>query len=184
MSEELKPCPFCGEHKFLHSGNCGFKFNDDDNQIRLFGVRCRTCKARTGVFESLDEATKAWNRRATCTNLAQVGTDCISRQQAIDALDDIESEVADGGGFQYEKWRKYFCELPPAQPEIIHCRECKHWKQQTNYAGAPLSFGFCESDDMWRSLYGETYEVSHIDTDDDFYCGFAERRTDGEAVSE
>ena len=72
---ELKPCPFCGEHKLLYSGNCGFKFNDDDNQIRLFGVRCRTCKARTGLFESLDEATKAWNRRATCTNLAEVGTD-------------------------------------------------------------------------------------------------------------
>jgi hypothetical protein len=65
---------------------------------------------------------------------------------------------------------------PSAQPEIIYCRECKHWRQQTNYAGAPLSFGFCESDDMWRSLYGETCEVSHIDTDDDFYCGFAERR--------
>ena len=68
---------------------------------------------------------------------------------------------------------------PSAQPEIIRCRNCKHWRQQTNYQGAPLSFGFCESDDMWRSLYGETYEVSHIDTDDDFYCGYAERRTDG-----
>lgn len=67
-------------------------------------------------------------------------------------------------------------ESSSAQPEIIHCRDCKHWRQQTNYAGAQLSFGFCESDDMWRSLYGETYEVSHIDTDDDFYCGFAKRR--------
>jgi len=70
-------------------------------------------------------------------------------------------------------------EAPSAQPEIVRCKHCKHWKQQTNYAGAPLSFGFCESDDMWRSLYGETYEVSHIDTDDDFYCGYAERKTDG-----
>ena len=60
--------------------------------------------------------------------------------------------------------------------EVIRCKDCKHWRQQTNYAGALLSFGFCESDDMWRSLYGETYEVSHIDTDDDFYCGYAERR--------
>lgn len=64
------------------------------------------------------------------------------------------------------------------QPETIRCKDCKHWKQQTNYKGVLLSFGFCESDDMWRSLYGETYEVSHIDTDDDFYCGYAERRTD------
>lgn len=60
--------------------------------------------------------------------------------------------------------------------ELSRCRECKHWKQQTNYAGVPLSFGFCESDDMWRSLYGETYEVAHIDTEDDFYCGYAKRR--------
>ena len=68
--------------------------------------------------------------------------------------------------------------LPPAQSEIIYCKDCKHWRQNTNYQGVPLSFGFCESDGMWRSLYGETYEVSHIDTDDDFYCGYAERRTD------
>jgi len=62
---------------------------------------------------------------------------------------------------------------------VVRCRDCKHWRRQTNYAGAQLSFGFCESDDMWGSLYGETYEVSHIDTDDDFYCGYAERREDG-----
>ena len=43
--------------------------------------------------------------------------DMVSRQAAVDALDEIESEVADGYGYQYEKWRKYFCELPSAQPE-------------------------------------------------------------------
>lgn len=43
--------------------------------------------------------------------------DCISRRVAIDAIDDIESEVADGFGFQYEKWREYFCELPAVQPD-------------------------------------------------------------------
>lgn len=67
---------------------------------------------------------------------------------------------------------------PSEEPKIIRCKDCKHWRQQTNYNKAPLSFGFCESDNMWRSLYGETYEVSHIDTDDDFYCGYAERRID------
>ena len=44
-------------------------------------------------------------------------SDLISRQAALDALDEIESEVADGYGYQYEKWRKYFCGLPSAQPE-------------------------------------------------------------------
>ena len=66
--------------------------------------------------------------------------------------------------------------MPSAEPEIIRCKDCKWWRQQTNYQGSPLSFGFCESDDMWRSLYGETYEVSHITTDDDFYCGYADMR--------
>ena len=64
------------------------------------------------------------------------------------------------------------------QPEIIYCKDCKHWRRQTNYQGSPLPFGFCESDDMWLSLSGETYEVENIDTDDDFYCGYAERRED------
>ena len=41
----------------------------------------------------------------------------ISRRVAIEAIDDIESEVADGFGFQYEKWREYFCELPAVQPD-------------------------------------------------------------------
>ena len=44
-------------------------------------------------------------------------TDYISRAAAVDALDEIESEIANGYGYQYQKWRKYFCELPSAQPE-------------------------------------------------------------------
>ena len=82
---------------------------------------------------------------------------------------------------KYKKeWLELMNTLPSVQPEIIRCKDCKYWRQQTNYAGAPLSFGFCESDDMWRSLYGETTEVAHIDTDDNHYCSYAERRlTDG-----
>lgn len=45
--------------------------------------------------------------------------DLISRKAAIDALDAIESEVADGEGFRYAKWREYFENLPSAQPELI-----------------------------------------------------------------
>ena len=99
-------------------------------------------------------------------------SDLISRQAAIDAIYHHLPSVS------RTRARTMLHEVPSAQPEIIRCKDCKHWRQQTNYQGAPLSFGFCESDDMWRSLYGETYEVSHIDTDDDFYCGYAERRTD------
>lgn len=62
--------------------------------------------------------------------------DPISRQAAIDAIDEIESEVADGDGFQYEKWRQFFCDLPSAdvpdipfgkwlEREVIHAKEAK-----------------------------------------------------------
>ena len=68
--------------------------------------------------------------------------------------------------------------MPSAEPEIIRCRDCEHWRRQINYQGTPLSWGFCESEDMWKSLYGETYEVAHIDTDDEHFCGYAERKSD------
>lgn len=42
--------------------------------------------------------------------------DIISRQAAIDVIDEIETEVANGLGFQYEKWRKHFSEMPSVQP--------------------------------------------------------------------
>lgn len=41
----------------------------------------------------------------------------ISKQEVLDALDEIESEVADGEGFQYEKWRKFFAEMQSVEPK-------------------------------------------------------------------
>lgn len=101
-------------------------------------------------------------------------SDLISRQAAIDATwretgytDPINVATA---------IRDRIEALPSTRPELIRCKDCKHWNQATAFHGGALSFGFCESDDMWRSLYGETTEVAHIDTDDDFFCGYAERQ--------
>ena len=102
--------------------------------------------------------------------------DTISRKMAVDICRNPEDgENAYAYGDEIEKRLKA---LPSAQPEIIRCKDCEHWRQQTNFQGDPLLFGFCESDDMWQSLYGKTYEVAHIDTDYDFYCGYAKRITD------
>ena len=57
-------------------------------------------------------------------------SDLISRQAAIDALDEIEAEVADGYGYQYAKWREYFAEMPSAQQEIVRCKDCDWWTKQ------------------------------------------------------
>lgn len=107
-------------------------------------------------------------------------SDLISRKEALTALRDTLKSGGKSKGLRPVTFEMIWAikSLPSAEPEIIRCKDCKYWRQQTNYAGIRLSFGFCESDNMWRSLYGETVEVDHIDTDDDFYCGYAERRTD------
>lgn len=98
------------------------------------------------------------------TNFAEVGTDCISRQAAIDAIDEIESEIADGFGFEYEKWRKYFCDLPPAQPEIIRCKDCKHW--------IPYDWMFSE---VWQSRNINDYPEDEIGCN---YCDMTMKAND------
>ena len=109
-----------------------------------------------------------------------MNNDSVSRTAAIDTLMEILDRPNHAEFLYTDEICGVLKNLPSAQPEIIRCKDCKYWRQQTNYAGAPLSFGFCESDDMWRSLYGETTEVAHIDTDDNHYCSYAERRlTDG-----
>ena len=110
--------------------------------------------------------------------------DLISRQTAIDAARKCRVVEVTSAYMLIDKaemMTELMC-LPSAQQEIVRCKDCKYWKQQTNYQGDLLSFGFCESDDMWRSLYGETTEVAHIDTDDDHYCGYAKRRTDEQNI--
>ena len=55
------------------------------------------------------------------TNLAEVGTDCISRQAAIDDIWTV-SPLARLDRKWVDRWLR---QLPSAQPEIIRCRECK-----------------------------------------------------------
>lgn len=44
--------------------------------------------------------------------------------------------------------------------ELIRCKDCKYWERKS------ICDGYCDS----MSIYG---------CDEDFYCGYAERRTDG-----
>lgn len=46
------------------------------------------------------------------TNLASLGTDCISRQAAIEALEDAE----DAFGYLTKDWREVLEQLPPIHP--------------------------------------------------------------------
>lgn len=52
MTEELKPCPFCGGNGSY--SNAGFGFI----------VKCRKCGSKTSIQESGKEASEAWNTRS------------------------------------------------------------------------------------------------------------------------
>ena len=65
--------------------------------------------------------------------------------------------------------------LPPAEPEIIKCKDCKHFHYDMPYViqGLPV-FGH-EVCDFWGG---------GCKTTEDGYCSYAERRTDGEDIPE
>ena len=97
------------------------------------------------------------------TNLAEVGTDCISRRDAIDAIKDLCEECdADYCGecridYPVKDAKSVLETLPAAQPEIVRCKDCKYWKRSS------CCEGYCGEIDM------EGF-------DEDHYCGFAEKR--------
>ena len=80
MSEELKPCPFCGSRAVdLHATR--YEGGERGNKPRVaFYVRCRACRARGPMFKAKGEgfgpiserdhgrqrarALDAWNRRS------------------------------------------------------------------------------------------------------------------------
>lgn len=92
------------------------------------------------------------------TNLAEVGTDCISRQAAIDAV----MECYDNDElFEVYEWK--LNELPPIQPEIVRCKDCKYWHS-----------GSCEYPE--HVVNSQDYYVGDIETEAEHFCGYAERR--------
>ena len=87
------------------------------------------------------------------TNLASLGTDCISRQQAIDAARDWYEGLICGS---FKGLEKRLRSLPPAQPDIIRCRNCK----------------FASGDSRICMKFGHS-PIGELD-----FCAWAERRTD------
>ena len=115
------------------------------------------------------------------TNLAEVGTDCISKQDALEAFGLSEKTRKYGGDHSgYDTMMMYEIQdtiedLPPIQHETIKCKDCKHWM--------PYEWMFSE---VWQSKNIADYPEDEIGCDccdmamkaNDF-CSRAVRREDG-----
>lgn len=90
-------------------------------------------------------------------------SDLISRQMAIDVVGDWIYNPED---LRYHK--DVINSIPAAQPEIVRCKDCKHWREGT-------AFSYCDK------LYGMGVldALDYMVAEDD-YCSMAERRTDEE----
>ena len=98
--------------------------------------------------------------------------DLISRQAAIDALDDAE----DAFGYLTRDWEEVLMELPSAQPEIIYCKDCvKHNKGLGNYEVHPDGSGTWIWKDSACPLVSWRDKAQGHEFDYQF-CAYAERK--------
>ena len=100
--------------------------------------------------------------------------DLISRQAAIEVVQNRHMMLSKEKVLLINDLEK----LPPAQPEIIRCKDCKHFIRDDREEHTPYGFyntyfsAFC--DKHWDKEQGE-----YIDVNLDDFCSFAERREDG-----
>ena len=108
-------------------------------------------------------------RQLLGTNLASLGTDCISRQDALEAFGLSEKTRKYGGDHSgYDTMMMYEIQdtienLPPIQPEIVRCKDCQYWNK-----------GSCECPE--HAVNCQDYYVGDIETKAEYFCGYAEKR--------
>ena len=91
--------------------------------------------------------------------------DLIERQAAIDAFWKLEAELRPSAIDAVLDMLKY---LPSAQPEIIRCTECKHYREYDSKYVENAVVVQCMAD---------RYPISET-IPDGWFCAGAERRTD------
>ena len=103
-------------------------------------------------------------------------SDLIDRQAAIEALRDAENHAFNLYYQGLKKAHKIIADLPSAQPEIIRCKDCKHqvkeWRTDKRLKDKGYMVCGCE-------VVGDACGYWALLGQDDDYCSFAERRTDG-----
>ena len=111
-----------------------------------------------------------------CPDMEQLATDTISRQAAIDAVEfgitfakvidkstrDVK-ELFREGNHSLTEAIKRIKNLPSAQPEIIRCRDCKH---------------YCYADNRIPQEQWCACDISEETWQPDDFCSYGKRRED------
>ena len=111
--------------------------------------------------------------------------DVISRHAAVEAIENTDwYHLMDGvmvrgaNSKEHQAWYKEqdiykaLEQLPSVQPDIIHCKDCKHWREGT-------AFSYCDK------LHGMgVLDALDYMTAEDDYCSMAERRIDEQEEGE
>ena len=105
------------------------------------------------IIDTKAEEVTQPNLQPTCN---QLETDTISRQDAIEQVCTMLKECFNTGEEELDAIAVTISELPSAQPEIIHCRECKWHNGEINQCNIQIC----------ASMRGEDF------------CSMAERRND------
>ena len=106
------------------------------------------------------------------TNLAEVGTDAVSRKAVKElAYSQIRSMYC---GIALKEQREamlmiannvidLLAPVASTQPEIVRCKDCQYWNK-----------GSCECPE--HAVNCQDYYVGDIETEAEYFCGYAERR--------
>ena len=105
-------------------------------------MKCGELKGVIEVLNRLPSAGPTFDARDTQYNLP-IGTDYISRQQTKDAIEKYlvgRNLVTDGTMMARLINMSVIERLPSAKPEIIYCKDCKHFEYDhvENVNGIPL----------------------------------------------
>lgn len=100
--------------------------------------------------------------------------DLISRQAAIDVFMKILDDPGHAEFLYTDEICKALSDLPPAKPEIIRCKDCKH-RIVNEHAGEK---GYLNLKAMCELDTDDPFELGRNAEDDEWFCADAERRAE------
>ena len=117
------------------------------------GTQQEVCKFPTNYMDILEK---------------QMQASVVSRQAVLDIVDSYSESQSNVEDVTQDMISDIIA-LPPvnSQPEVIRCKDCKHWTN--NIGNSELRDNYCNEE-----AHGFYYRCSGDD-----YCSFAEKRTDG-----